>query len=97
MVMQSSAQKHLFVGNNIRKSHLCRISDLRPTGRKGFWATTEAASEMASTTNFPVVRTHRRFLTNPDLSSHAINQFLGIVAHPGLEHRLDVLDLFNAL
>jgi hypothetical protein len=38
-----------------------------------------------------------RLLTNPDLSSHAINQFLGIVADPGLEHRLDVLNLVNAL
>ncbi len=38
-----------------------------------------------------------RLLTNPDLSSHAINQFLGIVADPTLEHRLDILDLFNFL
>jgi hypothetical protein len=39
----------------------------------------------------------RRLLTNPDLSANAINQFLGIVADPGLEHRLDVLDLLNTL
>ena len=38
----------------------------------------------------------RRLLTNPHLSSHAFNQFLGIVADPGFEHRLDVLDLVNA-
>ena len=42
-------------------------------------------------------RPDRRLLTDPDLSSHAINQFLGIVADPGLEHRLDILDLVNAL
>jgi hypothetical protein len=36
-------------------------------------------------------------LTNPDLPSHAINQFLGIVADPGLEHRFDVLNFFNVL
>jgi hypothetical protein len=35
-------------------------------------------------------------LTNSDLSSHTINQFLGIVADPGLKHRLDVLDLVNS-
>jgi hypothetical protein len=39
----------------------------------------------------------RRLLTNPDLSANAINQFLGIVADPGLEHSLDVLDLVNTL
>jgi len=36
-------------------------------------------------------------LTNPDLPTYAIDQFLGVVADPGLEHCLDVLDLFNAL
>jgi hypothetical protein len=35
-------------------------------------------------------------LTNADLSSHTINQLLGIVADPGLKHRLDVLDLVNS-
>jgi len=35
-------------------------------------------------------------LTNSDLSSHAINQLLGIVANPGLKHSLDVLDLVNS-
>jgi hypothetical protein len=35
-------------------------------------------------------------LTNSDLSSHAINQPLGIVANPGLKHSLDVLDLVNS-
>jgi len=45
----------------------------------------------------PFNRPRRRLLTNPDLSSHAINQFLGIVADPGLEHCLDVFDLVNAL
>ena len=44
---QHRFQKHLFVGSNIRKSHPCRISYLRPTGRKGFWATTDAGPEMA--------------------------------------------------
>ena len=33
------AQKHLFVGSDIRKSNPYRISYLRATGRKGFWAT----------------------------------------------------------
>jgi hypothetical protein len=42
-------------------------------------------------------RARSRALTNADLSSHAINQFLGIVADSGLKHRVDVLDLFNAL
>jgi len=36
-------------------------------------------------------------LTNPDLPTYAIDQFLGVVADPGLEHCLDVLHLFNAL
>jgi hypothetical protein len=44
-----------------------------------------------------VVDSDRRLLTNPDLSSHDLDQFLGIVADPGLEHRLDVLDLVDAL
>ena len=35
-------------------------------------------------------------LTNADLSSHTINQLLGIVADPSLKHRLDVLDLVNS-
>jgi NAD(P)-dependent dehydrogenase (short-subunit alcohol dehydrogenase family) len=35
-------------------------------------------------------------LTDSDLSSHAIDQLLGIVADPGLKHRLDVLDLVNS-
>ena len=35
-------------------------------------------------------------LSNSDLSSHAINQLLGIVADPSLKHRLDVLDLVNS-
>lgn len=35
-------------------------------------------------------------LTNSDLSSHAVNQLLGIEADPGLKHRLDVLDLVNS-
>jgi hypothetical protein len=39
--------------------------------------------------------TPRYVLTNSDLSSHAINQLLGIVADPVLKHSLDVLDLVN--
>ena len=35
-------------------------------------------------------------LSNSNLSSHAVNQLLGIVAEPSLEHRLDVLGLFNS-
>jgi hypothetical protein len=35
-------------------------------------------------------------LSNSDLSSHAVNQLLGIVADPSLKHRLDVLDLVNS-
>ena len=35
-------------------------------------------------------------LTNSDLSAHAIDQLLGIVADPGLKHCLHVLDLVNA-
>jgi hypothetical protein len=34
-------------------------------------------------------------LANSDLPSHAIQQLLGVVADPGLKHRLDVLDLVN--
>ena len=36
-------------------------------------------------------------LSNSDLSSHAIDQLLGIVADPSLKHSLDVLDLVNSL
>jgi hypothetical protein len=35
-------------------------------------------------------------LTNSDLSSHAINQLLGIVADSGFKHRLHVFDLLNS-
>jgi hypothetical protein len=35
-------------------------------------------------------------LSNSDLSSHAIDQLLGIIADPGLKHSLDVLDLVNS-
>ena len=35
-------------------------------------------------------------LSNSDLSSHAFNQLLGVVADPSLKHRLDVLDLVNS-
>ena len=48
----------------------------------------------------PDLKTNRQdcryALTNSDLSSHAINQLLGIVANPSLKHRLDVLDLVNS-
>ena len=36
-------------------------------------------------------------LTNADLSSHAIDQLLGIVADPGLKHSLHILDVLNSL
>jgi hypothetical protein len=35
-------------------------------------------------------------LTNPDLSAHAIDQLLRVVADPALKHCLHVLDLVNA-
>src|SRR5271156_3747035 len=38
----------------------------------------------------------RCHLSNSDLSSHAVNQLLGIVSDPSLKHRLDVLDLVNS-
>jgi hypothetical protein len=42
------AHKHLFVGSNIRESRPFRISYLPPTGREGFWATTDAGNEWLS-------------------------------------------------
>jgi hypothetical protein len=48
----------------------------------------------------PALRSFRvggwMLLTNADLSSHTIDQLLGIVADPGLKHRLDVLDFVNS-
>jgi hypothetical protein len=38
----------------------------------------------------------RYALTNSDLSSHAIDQLLGIVANPCLKHCFDVLDLVDS-
>jgi hypothetical protein len=37
------AQKHLFVGSDTCKSHPHRISYLRPSLSKGFWATLQQA------------------------------------------------------
>jgi hypothetical protein len=50
---QTSAQKHLFVGTDIRESHACRISYLRATERRAFWATHGRRSDVASNSYLP--------------------------------------------
>jgi len=45
--------KHLFVGSDIRKTHPYRISYLRATGRKGFWAIRRRRPEVASNSYLP--------------------------------------------
>ena len=76
-----------------------------PSGR---WVTSESSTAANSgsvalenaRTRSPDLKVNRQdcrcALTNSDLSSHAINQLLGIVANPSLKHCFDVLDLVNS-